>query len=356
MNPQARQSPARRAFTLAELLVVIAIIGIIIALVLPALGGARNAARKSGTEGQLKTITNAVSSFYNDEHKLPGLFTPAAMGNATNATQGMSDSENVMLALMGYQPGTTGNTINVGPDPANTIAIDSTTIGVPSGGKQYYAPDKKLYTIQAAGSQQMAAAPHADVESNPKQLPDVVDYWGSPLLIWRQDETYITKPGSTNYTFAAANSGTRAKFYWTSNSCFLTATQLGKKGVDQTDPNKGSLLGVNNPTAIASLVGALGNPSDPYRVPGNLSAIPTIPRSARAPFIVQSAGADGVYFGRKDRGAKQFGPPLPTPTDAIQYQVNFAAANGTGYTDTNNKPVSHDVLSPFDDLTSTAGN
>ena len=47
---------ARRGFTLVELLVVIAIIGILVAMILPAIGAARNAARKAFCQNNLRQI------------------------------------------------------------------------------------------------------------------------------------------------------------------------------------------------------------------------------------------------------------------------------------------------------------
>jgi prepilin-type N-terminal cleavage/methylation domain-containing protein len=70
----------RRGFTLVELLVVIAIIGILVALLLPAVQAAREASRRSQCSNHLKQLGVAVQNYHDSNRAFPLSISPWAEG------------------------------------------------------------------------------------------------------------------------------------------------------------------------------------------------------------------------------------------------------------------------------------
>ncbi len=117
------RSALRRAFTLVELLVVIAVIGILVALLLPAVQAAREAARRTECTNNLRQIGLAMHNYHSTHNTFP----PGRFVNPVD-TQGRCFSAHAHL-LPFLEANTLFGQINFNANPedaSNAVAIEQT--------------------------------------------------------------------------------------------------------------------------------------------------------------------------------------------------------------------------------------
>ncbi|MBX3358391.1 MAG: prepilin-type N-terminal cleavage/methylation domain-containing protein [Phycisphaeraceae bacterium] len=337
-------SDSLRGFTIVELLVVILIIGVVVALVFPAITGSQRAAKKVATTAMLADLSSAASAFSIDNKRTPGYFTTADMGDQANVDRGFTGMNNVLLDLAGGivaagggGPGA-GDIVVVGPTAAKTVTVDVGRIGATGGNqKAYYSPPAKNWVVNGLVAQkQTNVADHS-------KLPDLVDSFGDPILAWSEDST----AGNSNFSSKARIAGTPgsyARFYWAENAAFLQATNLGRLGKTQayTAANTPSSLlggGRSDVDLATSLAGLLGNPAFPE---STAAGVAPKPAAARGGLVFHSAGADGFYVGTTDDGGKF------AASNAGPFTPNTLAYNNPVATQAGQAQV--DAMSRFDDI------
>jgi len=172
-------SGRRNGFTLVELLVVIAIIGILVALLLPAIQAAREAARRLQCQNNLKNVALAVLNFETSKGELPEgslliktpTGTPSGLGWPVLILPYIEESRISEEALTKYTKATNPDAYGSAMDALNRVLppmyLCPSDADLPNQIEKYLNPDRKAMSYAGVSGSYFARTGTCPAKKSP---------------------------------------------------------------------------------------------------------------------------------------------------------------------------------------------
>ncbi|MBL8746048.1 MAG: prepilin-type N-terminal cleavage/methylation domain-containing protein [Phycisphaerae bacterium] len=287
---------ARRGLTLIELLVVAAVLVVLLSVLVPVISGARDTARRAQTAVLINTVSTATSQFREHNRRLPGVFTQEELASPSNLT-GFTQMENAILDLAGgVDPTADVGGPNVFEVSLNNKSVRVNTRMIASTGGPGYLPLvlKGMESAVPEANGLAPARPEIDQIVDRSRgtagvlaMPDILDAWGHPVLMWAKNEYAGERPHFSRLTSESEESPRRARFYWATNQGYLASrSQIMSSAIG---------AGIDAEKRQRSLDALLGDPANPDPGSGGEGGI-FLPLSSRGDFLLHTAGRDGEYL------------------------------------------------------------
>ena len=209
---RGRKTDAQQGFTLVELLVVIAIIGILVALLLPAIQAAREAARRNSCINNVKQLALALHNHHDTRKNFPMASTAPIFGGTGATVVGLYGKMGVpnpsAADTSNYTAGRDGDGYSwitqILPFMEETTLYDKLTQGVsPDRLGKFQDPAFNTGTSKSWATLSPGVAPSATAPINPLILSVKVPTLVCPSFPGEDDHATTDIPG-----FPAANVGT----------------------------------------------------------------------------------------------------------------------------------------------------
>jgi len=243
-----RQSPRSWGFTLIELLVVIAIIGVLIALLLPAVQQAREAARRSQCSNNMKQIGLALANYADTHRTLPEGITPNYQTARPNGWQAMGAFVHLLPFM---EQSVIFDAVNFQRNSRNASNLTSLNSRVAS----YVCPsdqDKpidltKIMNPQGSYAISLGSLPVAQYGNDPGPYGDYADQWGAfinyrgngAFQVYGRPVPFKDVSDGLSKTFAV---GEASRFIGLTDNFFTNSVNIGWWGTSDPKVPSGGLF------------------------------------------------------------------------------------------------------------------